>query len=209
MKEEYYVYILQNPKKPLRFSTDKYGLEYEPFYVGKGKGDRSEVHYNNLVSRNDSHNGRLWAELSKLRSYGVEPVVSKIYFTDDESEAYEKEGEVISHYGIRYKDGILVNTSLGKAGGWGGESNPTYDRMQAGTHNFQVGNPQINTPQIAKLKKMILEVSLEKDLKDDRWLRRAGYSNFKSLRIGIERIISRDNLNYYIEDYKLIKGVKR
>jgi len=198
MRQEYYVYVLQNPRKPLRFNTDKYGLKYEPFYVGKGSGRRAEIHYENFISYNTSHNGRLLSELTMLKSWGVKPIVTKILVTYDEQTAYDKEAELISHYGIRYKDGLLVNSGSGKAGGWGGELNPTYNRMDFGTHNFQIANPQVDTPKIAKLKKMILEVETSESLTKSKWITRTGYSNIKALKIGIKRIIMRDNLKYSI-----------
>lgn len=205
MTETYYVYVLQNPKKPLRFNTDKYGLKYEPFYVGKGKGNRAEIHFENFMAYSTSHNVKLLSELTKLRSYGVQPVISKIFFSDKEEEAYRVEQEAIIHYGIRYKDGILVNAAPGKAGGWGGELNPTFDRMDIGSHNFQISNPQIDTPKINKLKKLILGVTKSSNLKTSQWLVKSGYSNIKSLKIGIERIITRDKLNYKIVGDTLLK----
>lgn len=205
MKNQYYVYVLQNPRKPLKYNTDKYGLKYEPFYVGKGQGGRADIHYINSISYNSSHNSKLLDELTRLRTYGVKPVVTKVFFTRDESKAYDKEEELIDHYGLRYKDGLLVNSVKGKAGGWGGLLNPTYDRMEIGNHNFQTDNPQLDTPKIKKLKKMILEVDTSDNLKNSKWLTRTGYSNPKSLKIGINRIIQRDNLPYTIEGNTLKK----
>jgi hypothetical protein len=205
-KKKFYVYVLQNPKKPLRFNSDSYKLKYEPFYVGKGSGSRAEVHYNNFLKKGESHNTKLLAEITKLKSYGVQPLISKIFESYDEEKVYEKEAELISHYGFRYKDGLLVNASTGKAGGWGGELNPTYDRMEFGTHNFQVKNPQLDTPKILKLKKMILEVDKEDMLNKPKWLSRTGYSNTKALKIGIKRVIERYNLPYKINRNTLKKN---
>lgn len=208
-QKDYYVYVLQNPKKPLRFKTDKYGLEYEPFYVGKGKGGRSDVHLSSVLKRDTAHNSRLWAEISMIQSYGMNPVVTKLYINLDEDKAYELESEVITHYGVRYKDGLLVNASFGKAGGWGGYLNPTYHRMKIGTHNFQTSNPQFETPKVKKLKKMILEIDTEASIKDPKWLKRTGYSDIRALKIGITRILSREpNLPYRLESNK-IKRTKK
>ena len=196
MKKEYYVYVLQNPKKPLKHKTDKYGLDHEPFYIGKGTGKRSEAHLDGVIKRDEAHNTRLWSEINLIRSYGKTPIVTKVFTSENESLVYAKEAELINHYGLRYKDGLLVNVSTGKAGGWGGASNPTFDRMDLGTHNFQVNNPQYDTPQVTRLKKMILEVSTSSQVSDSKWLKRTGYSTLKALKIGINRIISRDKLKY-------------
>lgn len=37
---EFYVYVLLDPFKNGIFTYDEYHFEYEPFYVGKGKGKR-------------------------------------------------------------------------------------------------------------------------------------------------------------------------
>lgn len=208
-QKDYYVYVLQNPKKPLRFKTDKYGLEYEPFYVGKGKGDRSNVHLNSVVKRDTAHNSRLLAEILMIQSYGMDPIVTKVFLNLDEEKSYELESEVITHYGLRYKDGLLVNASFGKAGGWGGFQNPTHHRMKIGTHNFQTSNPQISTPKITKLRKMILEVDKEESITNPKWLKRTGYSDIRSLKIGISRVLSREPQLPYIISGNIIKRVNK
>lgn len=203
--EQYYVYVLQNPKKRLGLDeTNPYKIEYEPFYVGKGKGDRSEVHYSRVISNNESHNLKLLAEINHLRTLGVTPLVSRIYFNSDESKVYEKEMEVIKYFGLRYKDGYLVNVSTGKAGGWGGPRNPTFDRMESGSHNFLTKNPQLDTPKLNTLRRMLLEVEESSDLSDSKWLTRTGYSNLKSLKLGISRLVTRDNLPYAVIGNKVI-----
>ena len=95
MRNKYYVYILQNPRKPLKYNTDKYGLKYEPFYVGKGTGNRAESHYQNSGSFGSLHNMKLLDELLKLKSYGKKPIISKVFTTFEEGKAYEKEEEII------------------------------------------------------------------------------------------------------------------
>jgi hypothetical protein len=37
---EYYVYIILNPLKSGDFNYEEYHFDYEPFYVGNGKGKR-------------------------------------------------------------------------------------------------------------------------------------------------------------------------
>lgn len=194
-KGEYYVYVLQDSTKRL-FTKDKYGLEYKPFYVGKGKGNRAEIHNHNAFQNNFSHNLKLLNEIQKIKIKGGKVIVSKVYRNDEEDLVYKQESEMIHHYGLRHKDGILVNSGTGKAGGWGGSMNPTYDRMQLGTHNFLKNNPQVESPKVRKLTKMIKEVDTEVDINKLNWVTRSGYSDTRSLRLGIERIIRRNNLPY-------------
>ena len=40
----FYVYVLLDPRKPGGFSYGKYTFNHEPFYVGKGKGNRAASH---------------------------------------------------------------------------------------------------------------------------------------------------------------------
>lgn len=202
--KEYYIYILQDPNKKV-MGPDKYGLKNRPFYVGKGKGSRSRMHEYNVEKYGTSHNSSLLAKLMKLKSMGKSPIVTKVYFTDDEDIAYEKETEIINHYGLKYKDGLLLNAGSGKAGGWGGQRNPTFDRMQFGNHNFQTSNPQVSSPKVRKLTKMIKEVNGTTDIVKSQWVTKSGYVSIKALKTGINRIISRDKLSYKLDNNNLVK----
>ena len=46
MNSDYYVYVILNPLKPSSYRYDAIDLvfEYEPFYIGKGRGDRWKRH---------------------------------------------------------------------------------------------------------------------------------------------------------------------
>lgn len=104
----YYIYIYLNKTKPGIFSyeTTNYGIlkfEYEPVYVGKGAGNRAELHLS------QSHNIRL-DEIIKNNKY--------IFYKIDEGLpshiAYQLETELIYRIGrIDLETGPLVNECAG------------------------------------------------------------------------------------------------
>lgn len=48
-KNRFYVYALLDPRKPGKYKYGEYEFDYEPFYVGKGSGDRCEHHLPRLM----------------------------------------------------------------------------------------------------------------------------------------------------------------
>ena len=41
----FYVYALLDPRKPGRYEYKDICFLYEPFYIGKGCGDRAKIHF--------------------------------------------------------------------------------------------------------------------------------------------------------------------
>lgn len=206
MEKEYYVYVLQDSTKKLP-KRDKCNLSYKPFYVGKGFGNRSQVHTYNAEKHNYSHNYKLLNEIVDIKKRGGKVIVSLIFHSMDEDAVYEKEKSTILFYGLRHKGGILVNASSGKSGGWGAERNPTYERMNSGSHNFQTSNPQIINPKLILLSKMIRSVDKKGiNIETEGWVEKAEYANIKALRIGIIRVIIREGLPYKLSS-NLLKRI--
>lgn len=100
--ENYYIYIYFDPTKDL-----------EPFYVGKGKGNRSSSH----LTREDHH--PFTYRLRKLASRGVEPIIERFENLDEES-AYELERSLVGEIGRKdLGKGPLLNlTDGGRSGGY-------------------------------------------------------------------------------------------
>ncbi len=98
-KEEiYYVYLLLDPRK-----------YYLPFYVGKGKDTRWNIHL--TESKKATKNIRKWNKIQKIRKDGFEPIV--IFWKENmkEEPAYDLEEELIARFGrIDFDEGgILTN----------------------------------------------------------------------------------------------------
>jgi len=99
MSTIYYVYQLIDP------NTD------QPFYIGKGKGDRALSH---LTPNKKTNNPRKDAKIAEIRSCGHEPKIIYLFENLMDTEAYVKEEELIKTLGrIGYdENGILTNIKL-------------------------------------------------------------------------------------------------
>lgn len=87
----YYVYEYTNP------------LNNDVFYVGKGRNDRYKSHLTN------SHNKQLNFYLSVLKDQGLEPIIEKVYFNEDEDKVLEYEESLINKYELFSNGGSLCN----------------------------------------------------------------------------------------------------
>lgn len=95
----YYVYELIDPRTDI------------PFYVGKGKGDRADMHYKKSEWW---YNKRKAGRIKKLLELSLKYKVNKVFFTEDEIEASKVESELIQQYGrIGFEEnGILLNLTI-------------------------------------------------------------------------------------------------
>ncbi|MCR4330810.1 MAG: NUMOD3 domain-containing DNA-binding protein [Patescibacteria group bacterium] len=109
---KYYVYVLKRPDK-----LDEYG---EPliFYVGKGAGNRSNVHTRDSEVRNNrTYKSRM---IKMLFANKQHPIIEIVFDKLTEPEAFEKEIELIAKYGRKDNNtGILCNLTDGGEGSSG------------------------------------------------------------------------------------------
>lgn len=84
-----------------------------PFYIGKGKGKRCYCHFREWSLRRDSHKNRV---IKKAMDDGIEILVEILHHELTESEALNKEVELIAFYGRHNFGGCLTNATDGGEG---------------------------------------------------------------------------------------------
>ena len=120
---EYYVYCYLDPTRPGKFQYD--GLNicflYEPFYIGKGKGNRITERLGNYElnsPRRVKHNPIKNNKIKNILSTGINPYYFKLYENMSEIDSNKTESDIIENIGkIVSKDGPLANMSEGGHGG--------------------------------------------------------------------------------------------
>lgn len=109
--KKYYVYLFLDKSKPGEYIYEDIKLSYEPFYVGKGTGDRI------IISKYDKESPFKFNKINKIRKSGGEIISIKLYDNLENEESLEVEKLVISKIGRRDLGlGTLVNQTDGGDG---------------------------------------------------------------------------------------------
>lgn len=97
---EYYVYIYKDP------------ITNDPFYVGKGKGDRYKAHL--YETKENYKNKRKYNKIKSLKEQNLQPIIDFHSYYDNEDDAYDAEETLIKKYGrIDFdENGILTNIAI-------------------------------------------------------------------------------------------------
>lgn len=111
----FYVYIYLDPRKPGKHTYGNLRFDYEPFYVGKGRGNRYRHH---LIYpeewKSNSHKGR---KIKKILSLGVEPII--VFLAQNISDVEAKRIEIDTIATIGRRPGPLTNLTDGGDGSVG------------------------------------------------------------------------------------------
>lgn len=110
---KHYIYIYLNPLKRGKYNFGKFSFDYEPFYIGKGKNGRINVHLYVI----DSINKLKQNILNKIKKENKEPIIIKLYENISEYSAFRLEKYLIKLIGRRdLKLGTLANLTNGGEG---------------------------------------------------------------------------------------------
>lgn len=110
--ENFYVYVYLDPRKKSIYNYSDLEFEYEPFYVGKGSGNRYLYHL-----REQKKNTHKINKISNIINDGFNPIILKIFENLSEDVAFIKEIELIEKIGRKVNHtGSLTNYLKGGIG---------------------------------------------------------------------------------------------
>lgn len=146
----FYCYIYLNPLKSGTFIYNEFCFAYEPFYVGKGKGNRIYAHleeaktYLNTGNLNNVRNLHKIHTIIKIwKEIGIDPIIVKIRKNLTSFESGELEKYLISIIGRSdIKTGCLTNLTSGGDG----VTNRSKESLEISTSKFKEtikNNPEI------------------------------------------------------------------
>ncbi len=118
-ENQFYTYLLLDPRKRGRYTYEglNFCLLYEPFYVGKGKGERLNNHTSN---RELNRKCIKTSKIKKLLKENLEPISFKIKVNLLEEKAFEEETKIIILIGRKDLGlGTLTNMTNGGEGASG------------------------------------------------------------------------------------------
>ena len=105
----YYTYLYLDPRKTGAFVFENISVDFQPFYVGKGKKNSCFDHLKE--TEENTLNIFRWRKINSIQQHGLEPIVVKVFHSTTEHEAYQLETKLIQHWGREGKEegGILTN----------------------------------------------------------------------------------------------------
>ena len=113
---KFYVYVYLDTRKSGKYIYENYCFDYQPFYIGKGSGNRAYIHLNE--SKSSTCNGYKYNTTRAIIKENKEPKIILLAEFLKEDEAYELEKHLIDLIGRKdNKTGLLTNLTAGGLGG--------------------------------------------------------------------------------------------
>ncbi len=114
---KFYVYALLDPRKPGEYEYNDICFLYEPFYIGKGTGNRARRHLGKSRLKPNTPKNQ---KIKKLLFLNLKPIEQIFIYSLQNDEALKLEIKMIKTIGRKdINDGVLTNTTDGGDGGIG------------------------------------------------------------------------------------------
>jgi group I intron endonuclease len=187
---QYFVYCFLDTRKPGKYTFDDITFEYEPIYIGKGKGIRPKRH----LTLYKSYNNRFYSKLSSMINSGVEPIYITIKDKLSEEDAFKYEKYFISLIGRIENGGTLTNLSDGGEGQSGfkfsdeTKKNMSINRTGEGNSMFGKSHTDDTKLKISLSKKGKISVNKGKKLEDIVGIDKASEIRDKLSKVASERV---------------------
>lgn len=174
MPNDYYVYVYLDPRKSGIFQYEDLTFSFEPFYVGKGIGDRSRVHLLEALGKRNLRQTKhhKYNKIRAILAEGLVPIILKLQENLEEIEAYKLEESYIKKIGCEdEKKGPLTNIL---------KSNE-FGIMPEEAHHRQIktrrknGNYVMSNEQKEKIRQAHLGMKEDPEITKKRVASRAGY----------------------------------
>ena len=111
-RNDFYVYVILDPRKPGTYKYGKNNFQFRPIYVGKGTGNRTKQHTYPTILAQKTHKAN---KLRRIIKAGLEPIFIRVKENLTEPKAFWYETRLIAKIG-RGKNGPLTNLTDGGDG---------------------------------------------------------------------------------------------
>jgi len=165
-ENKFYVYAYLDPRKPGKYIYGEYSFYYEPFYIGKGFGNRKNVHLNE--NKNNTTNRYKFNKIQKIiREINENPIIILIEFNLTEKQSFILETKYIQTIGrLDFKVGPLTNLTNG-GDGPSGQIHSEETRNKISKSKIGEKNPMFGKTPSDKTKQKMSDNSYMKKLSNE------------------------------------------